>query len=873
MKNCAGKNNYCFEIDESSVDTSFINRLLGDLGYEDSDILPKKSFQEIRIGKGGQSDLFKPDYVLTCKKKPRIIIDARSPEEAIEKRTLQCSSYCLELNKKYDDNPVLYYIISNGMKTTVYQWDQDDPLLSLDFKDFDLDSEQFQKFKALIGKAAVEESIKKAMPVGKTFKLNKIPLLELIAKFQRIHQYIWKREQKKPSGVFEELIKIAFVKLRKDRDLHNQYAGDPLEPNVDDVVFSVQWIDSQTQSKNPINDILFANLARELEDEIRNHHKKRIFEENSEINLAPDTIKWVVRELEHIDLFGMEEDVHGRMFESFLEATARGKELGQFFTVRDVVKLMVALADIKVTKTTVPTIFDPCCGSGGFLIEAMGNMLRKCRSLKGLSNLDRDHLEDKIRNKSIFGIDAGSDPKIYQIARMNMYLHGDGGSNIYFANSLDKRLGRIGKPSLEIDAELKEIQRLILQDKRKFDVILSNPPFSAKFNTDDPEQSTIMDQYELCTENGKKRKSLLSSVMLLERYKELVSEDGRILAIIDESILSGESYKSIRQYIRDKFIIEGIISLPGDAFRRAAARVKTSILILRLKKRGEHQPEVFMTSAVRLGLEAKIAKRIGLSKDDLDEKKAKETARIVDEFKKFIAGEATTCSVSANRIKDRLDVKYCIGDTGRKKSIWKKQGYPIKKIKSVLTPATNRATEVQEDEEYQFLRVNYSGEVSDGEVKLGSDCSYNTLYRVESWDILMSNMGVGRGAIGIVPPYHANKFVSSEYTILGANSKEEAVYYSNLLKTKEILGDVLSSTTGMNRGRITWNDIAEVEVPGYSEASREVAEELVIVLERVWDNHISYMKQKSDYLSKIAEKLELEGLDAQERWLTFKPPE
>ena len=76
------------------------------------------------------------------------------------------------------------------------------------------------------------------------------------------------------------------------------------------------------------------------------------------------------------------------------------------------------------------------------------------------------------------------------------------------------------------------------------------------------------DQYGISSINTKS-KTILSSILFLERYIDLVSENGKIFAIIDDSILSGESYNLIRNEMRKKFIIIGIISLPGDAFKRA----------------------------------------------------------------------------------------------------------------------------------------------------------------------------------------------------------------------------------------------------------------------------------------------------------------
>lgn len=132
--------------------------------------------------------------------------------------------------------------------------------------------------------------------------------------------------------------------------------------------------------------------------------------------------------------------------------------------------------------------------------------------------------------------------------------------------------------------------------------------------------------------------------------------------------------------------------------------------------------------------------------------------------------------------------------------------------------------------------------------------------------------GVGRGAISVVPPHHSDKFVSNEYTILRAKSKEEAVYYSNLLRTKEILGDILSSTTGMNRGRIKWDIIAQVTVPQYVTGDSEITA-LVSEMEQFWENYKLFLVRQKTHISTLENELDVAGEDAHKRWLAFKPPE
>ena len=93
-------------------------------------------------------------------------------------------------------------------------------------------------------------------------------------------------------------------------------------------------------------------FLKQLRDKIERGYsfpkeKANLVEKNEEIDMRPDTIKSVVRRLEHYDLFGIDEDLNGRLFETFLSATMRGRELGQYFTPRSIVKLMTRMAHFK----------------------------------------------------------------------------------------------------------------------------------------------------------------------------------------------------------------------------------------------------------------------------------------------------------------------------------------------------------------------------------------------------------------------------------------------------------------------------------------------------------------------------------------------
>src|SRR5207253_1241754 len=107
-----------------------------------------------------------------------------------------------------------------------------------------------------------------------------------------------------------------------------------------------------------------------------------------------------------------------------------------------------------------------------------------------------DRLIDRISNESIYGVDFGKSPPIAQIARINMYLHGDGGSRIYSADALDKELESIEGQDVELTRDQTELRDAI-NDGLKFHCALTNPPFSMTKELRNDNEGRVLRQYEL----------------------------------------------------------------------------------------------------------------------------------------------------------------------------------------------------------------------------------------------------------------------------------------------------------------------------------------------------------------------------------------
>jgi len=634
MSSSSKENKYCKLSNlrnESDVEQFFVSPFLKDLGYEEDYIETKATISEVKIGKRRKQRDYRPDYVCYSDKKhskPVLVIDAKSRNESAEDGVADAQHYSPIIRRGLDDpKPTQYCIGTNGDHTIVKHYESNANQHCLDFEDFQDGNEKFEALKANLNRSSLSKAlVLKSQP----FEFTKPDISEVTGIFEACHNVIRRKEGMLPQPAFWEFSKLMFVKINEDKKLREDpelrkliHAKDPLLR--DKIPFSLYWIGlNEYTETNPINTILFKNLRDRLEYEIINERKKRIFEKPEQINLKPETIKEIVRLLEHLDLYGIDDDLNGKLFETFLSSTMIGKELGQLFTPRTVVDFMTELADIQVGKNHIDRILDACCGTGGFLIEAMAVMDRKIRNNPTLSSKEKTDLVEKVSKEYLFGIDFGKDPPIARIARINMYLHEDGGSRIYFADALDKNLLIEDNLTPELKKDREELKRLMKKDDIKFDVVLTNPPFAMKYSRRQKDDKRILEQYTLSEYRDKKglkkHTSLDTSTMFIERYYDLLKPKGKLLTVIDESVLNTDSDSFVRDFILENFLVKAIISLPRETFKRAGANVKTSILYLVKKEdKNEEQPYTFYAKCDNSGNDPTNAMKIDASYSDLNE--------------------------------------------------------------------------------------------------------------------------------------------------------------------------------------------------------------------------------------------------------------
>lgn len=881
MTKSGDANKFCRSSDlsnEASVESFFVLRLLADLGYEDREIRTKESIDPLGIPRGRRRETFRPDYLIVCRKRARWLIDAKSPDERIDDFTYQGAGYALQVNRKEEQRPLRYYMLTNGLLTRVYMWDQEEAVLSLRFGDFADGNTKFETLRRLLGAEVVRAGwTDGTRPKSTGHELTR-PEMDAVKKaFLRCHRIIWNTEKMSPQAAFVEFAKLLFVKLWEDRRIRDNARllemigkGEPLPPK--EVRFSTHWIaEQEANDPNPVGALLFRRLVEQLEIEILNKKRKRIFEKDERLRLSPSTIKRVVKELEHYYLFGIDEDLNGRMFEAFLVATMRGQDLGQYFTPRSIVKVITRLARPRAGRGQggIDRVLDACCGTGGFLIEALTEMRKQIWNNSSLTAQEREALLNEVSNEAIFGIDAGRDPAIARIARINMYLHGDGGSRVYMADSLRHSPQPSEADSVEVRREVEELHKAF-SEGLTFDCVLTNPPFSMGYSSSVPEEKEVLDTYALANYGGKQRASLRSAVMFMERYAELLRPGGKLLTVIDDSVLGGKNYSSVREFLHDRFIIRGIISLHGDAFQRAGARAKTSILYLTKRTSSdESQPAVFVYETRYIGLDD-VVPRTRPSVAALARAQAEqEMNEIVDAFEAYMRGEHGPWLVPASKLTGRLDAKHL-----RPWSVvelepdWARAGASTAALEELVDPIDEPAV-LDPEKLYTFLRISYEGQTEAGEQALGKEISYSRIGRTRVGDIVVSNISAVYRAICVIPE-ETELLVSNEFTVLRLQpgSKADPLYLWSVLRSSAVIAEWMSGSSGVGRHRVDWELLRKQRIPLLSPTrQREIGDLLRTARER--DAEIARLKETA---ASALGSLGLEGEVPRDRLVRAKPP-
>ena len=312
---------------------------------------------------------------------------------------------------------------------------------------------------------------------------------------------------------------------------------------------------------------------------------KEVLDESDVINLDDKSITYVIGELQNYCLIEAERDIISDAFEVFIGHALKGGQ-GQFFTPRNVVKMMVDILD----PDDEDLIIDPACGSGGFLIEALRHVWRKLdvdgeKYHWNKSNLQEEKME--VALNKIRGIDK--DYFLSKVAKAYMAIIGDGKSGIFCEDSLENPKNWKDKTRLKIDLE-------------KFSVLLTNPPFGAKIPVRGEDKLKQFDigykwTFDKKTQTWIKTQKLKDreepQVLFIERCLSLLKDGGRMAMVLPSGILGNERETYLRNYITQKGNVFAIVELPFETFSPNVT-INTSVLFIQKGKKTK-APDIFIS--------------------------------------------------------------------------------------------------------------------------------------------------------------------------------------------------------------------------------------------------------------------------------------
>jgi type I restriction enzyme M protein len=223
-----------------------------------------------------------------------------------------------------------------------------------------------------------------------------------------------------------------------------------------------------------------------------------------------------------------------------LKMGEKGNDGGQFFTPREVIRLMVQVIAPRIGET----VYDPGCGTGGFLAQAYEQM----RAALG-DEATADELET-LKRRTFYGREKEN--LIYPIALANLMLHGIDQPNLWHGNTLTggETYGGLfaGAPA-------------------QFDVILTNPPFGGKEGKE--------------AQTNFAYKTGATQVLFLQHVIDRLKRGGRCAIVLDEGVLfrtNETAFVQTKRKLLDECDLYCIVSLPGGVFTAAGAGVKTNLL-------------------------------------------------------------------------------------------------------------------------------------------------------------------------------------------------------------------------------------------------------------------------------------------------------
>ena len=604
---------------------------------------------------------------------------------------------------------------------------------------------------------------------------------ELQKVVQRCHNILWERHGFDPAQAFDELSKLLFVKLYDETTMAGARTVTRRGEPVEQFATRVRWLFDQA-NQTPGFDVVFSGQAIAVDD------------------LA---ICEVFRQLQSYSLLQTTAavdgaDVKGTIYENIVGNTFRG-ELGQFFTHRNIVEFMVRM--IGVDEDMV--VYDPACGSGGFLIMCAKLIREQLKAHQ--PPLSQEAIAQRLKaysQRCLIGTEINE--RTARVARLNLLMHGLDYANIFTVNAL--KVEETGDECL-----------LSLVREGAIDVIFANPPFAGYEK--DP---AVLTRFELGQNGRGQVTSVTREVLFIERIICLLRPGGMAGIVIPQGIFTNRNLARVRDYIRRHAQILAIIELPDWAFIPSGTSVRGSLLFIRRMEPPPPSYDIFMKRVEHIGF---------TSTGQPDERNDFEAT--LDEFKR---GEPRYM-VPSGEIQDRIDAKFYLPEHQATINLFRHNPkYHLVKLSDIGTFHTKKVNPHHSpDSEISLVETSCLDPttltITPKRIK-GRDSNYTSLRALRAGDILISRRRAYRGAIAIVPPELDGALAIPEFSVLRLREGIDRNYVVEILRSPEALKLMTIYSTGEMSGRIAERDLRQLQIP-LPEDHAQIGAEFIALRERI----------------------------------------
>ena len=372
-----------------------------------------------------------------------------------------------------------------------------------------------------------------------------LPLRQLNQLFELCHNAIRKIE-KNEEHAFADFSKLLFLKLLEEK----------AEDGALSLPYSYRFHELAARPKSERDQVLDA-----VQKMIKDSRTKFGEVLADELRLKkPETCGVIVERLASVSFRDSSLDSKGAAFEYFVRATLKGKRLGQYFTPRALVKLMVTLVGREKPINALLSgdsikVLDPACGTGGFLVYYLTESLRELEARfqrRAISKATYERVAEKLKSAVFLGLEAS--PGVACAAKMNMIVAGDGHTNIQ-----------------HVDNSLSSSAPLWNPKAADIDIVITNPPFG----TSEEGSLSSHDRASFPISGAKGQHLFLQKMVLCTK------PGGEICTVIDEGVLNTESSAALRRWVLERCDVLAVVRLPDETFKPNKINVRSSVLWLR----------------------------------------------------------------------------------------------------------------------------------------------------------------------------------------------------------------------------------------------------------------------------------------------------